>query len=113
MMKLTRLAAIVAAAFLMMSPALMAQVNPPAGGPAVVKAAEPMFGKAIGAGLGAGIALIGAGIGFGKIGSAALESMSRQPEVADKVSGSMITIAALLEGATFFGLLVCLVSLFV
>jgi F-type H+-transporting ATPase subunit c len=113
-MKLTRLAAIVAAAFLMMAPALLAQGNtPPAGGAAAAKAAEPMFGKAIGAGLGAGIALIGAGIGFGKIGSAALESMSRQPEVADKVSGSMITIAALLEGATFFGLLVCLVSLFV
>ena len=56
--------------------------------------------------------LIGAGIGFGKIGAAALESMARQPEVADKVSGSMITIAALLEGATFFALIVCLLILF-
>lgn len=69
-------------------------------------------GKAMGAGWGAAIALLGAGYGFGKIGSAALESMARQPEVADKVSGSMITVAALLEGATFFGLLVCLLVLF-
>lgn len=64
------------------------------------------------AGFGAGIALIGAGIGFGRIGAAALESMARQPEVADKVSGSMITVAALLEGATFFALIVCLLILF-
>jgi F-type H+-transporting ATPase subunit c len=73
--------------------------------------AAPFFGKGM-AGFGAGIALIGAGIGFGKIGAAALESMARQPEVADKVSGSMITIAALLEGATFFALIVCLLILF-
>jgi F-type H+-transporting ATPase subunit c len=74
--------------------------------------AAAFYGKAMGAGLGAGIALIGAGLGFGRIGAAALESMSRQPEVADKVSGSMITVAALLEGATFFGLIVCLLILF-
>jgi F-type H+-transporting ATPase subunit c len=73
--------------------------------------AASFYGKGM-AGFGAGIALIGAGIGFGKIGAAALESMARQPEVADKVSGSMITIAALLEGATFFALIVCLLILF-
>lgn len=70
------------------------------------------WARGFGAGIGAGVVLIGAGFGFGKIGSAALESMARQPEVADKVSGSMITIAALLEGATFFALIVCLVILF-
>ena len=56
--------------------------------------------------------LVKQGIGFGKIGAAALESMARQPEVADKVSASMITVAALLEGATFFALIVCLLILF-
>jgi F-type H+-transporting ATPase subunit c len=70
------------------------------------------YGKAVGAGLGAAITLVGAGFGFGRIGAAALESMARQPEVSDKVSGSMITIAALLEGATFFALIVCLLILF-
>jgi F-type H+-transporting ATPase subunit c len=65
-------------------------------------------GSAIAAGLGAGITILGAGYGFGRIGSAALESMARQPEVAGRVGTSMIVIAALLEGATFFALVVCL-----
>jgi F-type H+-transporting ATPase subunit c len=65
-------------------------------------------GAGIGAGLGAGLIMIGAGLGFGRIGSAALESMARQPEVANRVQVAMIIIAALLEGATFFGLLICL-----
>jgi F-type H+-transporting ATPase subunit c len=66
-------------------------------------------GAAVGAGIGAGIAIIGAGYGFGRIGSAALESMARQPEVAGRVQTGMIIIAALLEGATFFALIVCIV----
>src|SRR5437868_4855933 len=67
-----------------------------------------LSGGAIGAGLGAAFTIIGAGYGFGKIGSAALESMARQPEVAGRVQTAMIVIAALLEGATFFALLICL-----
>jgi F-type H+-transporting ATPase subunit c len=65
-------------------------------------------GAGVGAGLGAGITLIGAGYGFGRIGSAALESMARQPEVAGRAQTAMIIIAALLEGATFFALIVCI-----
>ena|SRR5258708_473873 len=64
------------------------------------------------AGFGVGLAIIGAGLGFGKIGAAALESMARQPEVAKDVRATMIVVAALLEGATFFGLLICLIALF-
>jgi len=64
-------------------------------------------GAAVGAGLGAGITLIGAGWGFGRIGAAALESMARQPEIAGRIQTAMIVIAALLEGATFFALIVC------
>jgi F-type H+-transporting ATPase subunit c len=63
-----------------------------------------------GASVGAGIVILGAGIGFGKIGAAALESMARQPEAAGKIQAAMIIIAALLEGATFFALLVCLIA---
>jgi len=59
--------------------------------------------------IGAGLVIIGAAIGFGKIGAAALEGMARQPEVAGRIQPAMIIIAALLEGATFFGLLVCLI----
>src|SRR5260221_37131 len=61
-----------------------------------------------GAGLGAGLVIIGAGIGFGRIGSAALESMARQPETAGRVQTAMIIIGALLEGATFFALIICI-----
>jgi F-type H+-transporting ATPase subunit c len=67
-----------------------------------------LSGAAVGAGLGAGLVMIGAGWGFGRIGATALESMARQPEVAGKVQTAMIVIAALLEGATFFALLVCM-----
>ena len=64
------------------------------------------------AGFGVALSIIGAGLGFGKIGAAALESMARQPEVAKDIRGTMIVVAALLEGATFFGLLICLIALF-
>ncbi len=71
-----------------------------------------LSGVSVGAGIGAGIGLLGAGYGFSRIGSAALESMARQPEVAGRIQTAMIVIAALLEGATFFGLLVCLLVSF-
>ena len=78
-----------------------------------VKAGTPasssFSGAGLGAGLGAALTLVGAGIGFGKIGAAALESMARQPEVADKIQTAMIIIGALLEGATFFALIICII----
>jgi len=64
-------------------------------------------GIAVGAGIGAALTIVGAGLGFGKIGAAALESMARQPEIAGRIQTAMIIIAALLEGATFFALLIC------
>jgi F-type H+-transporting ATPase subunit c len=63
-----------------------------------------------GGAIGAGFVIIGAGIGFGKIGASALEGMARQPEAARSIQPAMIIIAALLEGATFFALLVCLLK---
>jgi F-type H+-transporting ATPase subunit c len=59
-----------------------------------------LSGSGIAAGLGMGLTIIGAGIGFGKIGSAALDGMARQPEVAGSIQTAMIIIAAMLEGAT-------------
>jgi F-type H+-transporting ATPase subunit c len=64
-------------------------------------------GRAIGAGIGAAFTIVGAGYGFGKIGASALESMARQPEAAGRIQTAMLIIAALLEGATFFSLIVC------
>ena len=62
----------------------------------------------MGAGIGAGIAAIGAGIGIGQIGKGALESIARQPESVGDIRSNMIVIAALVEGAAFFAIVVCL-----
>jgi F-type H+-transporting ATPase subunit c len=59
------------------------------------------------AGVGAGLTLIGAGLGIGRIGASACESMARQPEIAAKIQTAMIISAALIEGAAFFALLLC------
>ena len=64
------------------------------------------------AALGAGVAAIGAGIGIGKIGGSALEAMARQPESANKLQGSMLIIAALVEVAALFALVICLLISF-
>ncbi len=61
-----------------------------------------------GAGVGAGLAAIGAGIGIGQIGGSALEAMARQPEAIGDIRANMIVAAALVEGAAFFGIVVCL-----
>lgn len=65
----------------------------------------------IGAAIGAGLAVIGAGVGIGKIGSSAMEAIGRQPEVAGKVRTSMIIVAALIEGVALFAVAVCFMSL--
>jgi len=66
------------------------------------------FSMNLGAAFGAGLVILGAGFGIGRIGSAAVESMSRQPEAAGNIQTAMIISAALIEGATFFGLIVCM-----
>lgn len=58
---------------------------------------------------GAAVTILGAGYGIAKIGAAAVESMARQPEVAADIRGGMIVAAALIEGATFFALIVCII----
>ncbi|MBR4561268.1 MAG: ATP synthase F0 subunit C [Bacteroidales bacterium] len=60
--------------------------------------------------IGAAIAVIGAGLGIGKIGQSAMEAMARQPEAASKIQMGMIIASALVEGATFFALAVCLLA---
>ena len=60
-------------------------------------------------GSGAGLAVIGAGVGIGRIGGSACESIARQPEMAGKVQTAGIIFAALIEGAAFAGILLCLV----
>jgi F-type H+-transporting ATPase subunit c len=59
--------------------------------------------------VGAGVVIIGAALGIGKLAAAAVESMSRQPEIAGNINTSMIIAAALIEGVTFFALLIILI----
>lgn len=63
-----------------------------------------------GSAIGAGLVMLGAGFGIGRIGSSAVESMARQPEVAGGIQTGMIISAALVEGATFFALIVCMLA---
>lgn len=82
--------------------------------PAVAGEASPEgFSIYMGVAFGCGMIIIGAAYGIGRIGVAAVESMARQPEVAGNINAAMIVVAALIEGATFFALIVCLVTLFV
>jgi F-type H+-transporting ATPase subunit c len=60
------------------------------------------FGKAIGAGL----TVVGAGLGIGWIGSRMTESMARQPEIAANIQTAAIILAALIEGAALFSLVI-------
>ncbi|HKL87971.1 MAG TPA: ATP synthase F0 subunit C [Salinibacter sp.] len=60
------------------------------------------------AGLGAGIAAIGAGIGIGWLASSSMEGAARQPEAAGDIRGLMIVSAALIEGVALFALIICL-----
>lgn len=66
----------------------------------------------LGASIGAGVAVIGAGLGIGRIGSSAMEAIARQPESAGVISKNMIIVAALVEGAALFAVIVCLLCLF-
>jgi F-type H+-transporting ATPase subunit c len=67
----------------------------------------------LGAGFGAGLAAIGAGIGIGRIGGSALEAIARQPEATGDIRSNMIIAAALVEGVAFFAIVLCLLILFV
>jgi F-type H+-transporting ATPase subunit c len=60
------------------------------------------------AGIGAGICMLGAAMGIGRLASAALEGTARQPEAAGDLRTSMIIPAALIEGLAFFALVICL-----
>jgi F-type H+-transporting ATPase subunit c len=60
------------------------------------------------AGLGAGLVVIGGGLGIGKLASSAMDASGRQPEAAGAIRTSMIIAAAMIEGISFFGLVICI-----
>lgn len=86
--------------------------------PAFAQGAEPTSGTLIGPGaarlggaIGAGLVVIGGAAGIGRVGGSAVESMARQPEASGKINTAMIITAAMIEGATLFGVIVGLLAI--
>ena len=103
MNQLTKIAAVTVLLLLFATPAIAADDD----------AAKQKFGPEgfsifFGAAFGTGLVILGAAYGISKIGSSAVESMARQPEVAGNIQTAMIIAAALIEGVTFFALIVCM-----
>jgi F-type H+-transporting ATPase subunit c len=103
-LKVAQIALVCLAVLILASP-VMAQ---PAAGGAAPAAASKVGPMNLGAAIGAGLVILGAGLGIGRIGGQAVEGMSRQPEAAGNIQTAMIISAALIEGATFFALIVCM-----
>jgi F-type H+-transporting ATPase subunit c len=105
--KWAKIAVLVFAVMAIATPAMAAEEG-------AAEAAQPSaasgFSIYLGGAFGAGLIILGAGFGIGRIGSSAVESMARQPEVATNIQTAMIISAALIEGATFFGLIVCMLA---
>jgi len=116
MAKFCKLTLMCLALLLVATPAVAQPELGPAGVPADitaeqaanVRAATPGGYMNLGAAFGAGLVILGAGWGIGRIGGQAVEGMSRQPEAAGSIQTAMIISAALIEGATFFALIVCM-----
>ena len=62
------------------------------------------------AAVGAGLAVIGAGLGIGRIGGSAMDAIARQPEATSKIQTAMIIAAALVEGAALFAIVVAMIT---
>lgn len=108
MFKVSKIAALCLVMLMVAAPAFAQDA------PAEVAATSPAghashgFSIFLGGAFGAGLVIIGAALGISRIGATAVESMARQPEVAGNIQTAMIIAAALIEGATFFGLVVCM-----
>lgn len=95
--------------------AVRAQPAERAEGAHAAEVGTPLFGdpglKGLGAGLGAGLVIMGGAAGIGRIGGSAVESMARQPEAAGTINTAMLITAAMIEGATLFAVVVCLLAI--
>jgi F-type H+-transporting ATPase subunit c len=54
--------------------------------------------------IGAGLVVIGVGVGIGRIGGSAMDAIARQPEATSKIQTAMLIAAALIEGIGFAAL---------
>ena len=75
--------------------------------------AAKAWGSLLGAGIGIGLSAIGAGIGIGLIGLGSTQGIARQPEAAAAIQANAIILAALVEGAALFGLVITILYKFI
>ena len=108
MFKWVRVSAILFAFMLITTPAMAQPEDEPAKAISLADQAKVNSAIYLGGAFGAGMVILGAAYGIGTIGSKAVESMARQPEVAGNIQTAMLISAALIEGATFFALIVCM-----
>jgi F-type H+-transporting ATPase subunit c len=64
------------------------------------------------AGFGAGLAIIGGGAGIGRLAASAMDGIARQPQAAPSIQTAMVIAAGLIEGATLFALVICIILAF-
>lgn len=96
MLKLAKTALFVLGLMVMMTSGAMAQET--------VNNTVAPFGRLNG--IGVGLVIIGAAMGIGGLTKSAVENMARQPEIAANIQTAMIISAALIEGVTFFALII-------
>jgi F-type H+-transporting ATPase subunit c len=120
MMKTWSVIALVLILGAMAGPLLAAPEEPAASGAAAAKAVNgeavvaASWSRAlsvIGACIGAAIAAAGGGYGVGRIGSACIESIARQPEAARDMFAPMVVAAGMVEVGMLFAIVVCLISI--
>ncbi len=73
---------------------------------------EPTSLAWLSAGLGAGLAAIGAGYGIGRLAGQAMDGIARQPQMSGDIRTAMIIAGALVDGVAFFAVIVCMILAF-
>jgi F-type H+-transporting ATPase subunit c len=123
MMRIVAGTLVLAGLLMMAAPAMAQEHGAPAAAPAAGAAPAGGGGSGfllfqdkgagyLGGAIGAGLVIIGAAGGIGRIGGSASESMARQPEAAGQINTIALITAAMLEGATLFAVVVCLLAMF-
>ena len=106
----TTLMAFAALALLTIAPATAEPASGALGGLMLAQGEMSGLGAGHGAGLAPGLAVIGAGLGIGRIGGNAVEATARQPEMAGRIFINMILTAALIEGVALFAVIVGVIA---
>jgi len=77
-----------------------------------MEALNPSALAYLAAGIGAGLAIIGGGAGIGRLAASAMDGTARQPQAAANIQTAMVIAAGLIEGATLFALVICIILAF-